>query len=481
VSATIVDWLQHDREPADLYELLGEARFEPSRRRLLAAAHACYRALLPYESHTDPRVAGKATGLLRRLASADGILRDPAKLRAQHRAILDSLRAAYAQAGGDRFTSAELADWLRQQSIHPDRIGIVARMLAAPREETQSFSLAATQHSVPLSPGEPAEDFFLEELEPSQEELHKLPPWEVPKGTAHARESVLAEAVFPEPERQPPSQAPRVVDGPVKPRPFGRRRPRRALPQLGWIALASVSGAILLGIVVVVLLTGGEETWQGVVLQVRGQAGETHALLQLAGQARLEAVTRNSRVARALDDCWSVEELQEMQSAQGGARNMEATGAAGEVLIRGRRYSGRAPTFRLDARPDVPLVEALSIVKPRRAAAGRSLAPGRLTELAQLLRVHPPAGATASFPARYGTAQPQSITVFPSATDRRPVVLEFPGTSPTDFANYRVDDAVLVRAVVLPQTSPARPVLRGVEIRRLAEPVSRVAAKGGSP
>ncbi len=477
---TIVDWLQHDREPADLYELLGEARFEPSRRRLLDAAQACYRKLLPYEGHANPRIAGKATELLRRLGAADGVLRDPEKLRAQHRAILENLRAAYARAGGDRFTSAELADWLRQQSIHPDRIDIVARMLAAPRDETQSFSLAATQRCDTPSAGEDSDDFFLEELAPVQEPLHNLPTLDVPGEKGPAAEPIFAEPVPPEPERPFWGEPDSAVDRPVTPRPFGTRRPRRGMPQLGWIALASVSGAILTGVLVVLFLSGSVTTWQGLLLEVRGQGEEMHLLLQVAGQARLEAVTRDARVARALDDCWSAKEIREMQSSQSGTRNMATTAGASELSIRGRTYFGRAPAFRLDARPDVRLVEAISIDKPR-PPRGTQPTPGRRTELAQLLRVHPAAGVTVSFPARYGGVQAQALTVFPSATDRRPVVVEFPGASPTDFANYRVDDAVLVRAVVQPQTSPAHLVLGGVEIRRLAEPVSRVAAKGGSP
>jgi hypothetical protein len=342
VVATIVDWLQHDREPADLYELLGEARFEPSRRRLLDAAQACYRKLLPYEGHADLRIAGKATELLRRLAAADGVLRDPEKLRTQHRAILENLRAAYARAGGDRFTPAELADWLRQQSIHPERIEIVARMLGAPRDETQSLSLAATQRYDNPSAEEASDDFSLEELAPAQEELHNPPSLDVPGEKGPGAEPIFAEPVPPEPERPFWSEPERAVDRPATSPPFGTRRSRRGMPQLGWIALAGVTGAILTGVLVVVLVSGSVETWRGTLLQVRGQGDETHLLLQLAGQARLEAVTRDARVARALDDCWSAEEIREMQSSQGGTRNIESTAGANEVSLRGRTYFGRA-------------------------------------------------------------------------------------------------------------------------------------------
>jgi hypothetical protein len=128
----------------------------------------------------------------------------------------------------------------------------------------------------------------------------------------------------------------------------------------------------------------------------------------------------------------------------------------------------------------VPLVELQSTEKlgGRRGVAGKSRAPARRAELAQFLRIHPPVGSTVSFPARYGGTSREGITVFPSASDQRPVPIEFPGTSPGDFANYRSGDSVVVQTVVSAGTSASRLALRGVEIRRLAEPASRVAAKG---
>lgn len=476
---TIVDWLQQDGEPADLYELLGEARFEPSRQRLLAAARSRYRDLLPYEGHQDPKIAGRATALIRRLAGVDATLRDPKKLRAHLQAIFENLRAAYACDGGERFTEAELADWLRRQSIHPQQIGVVARMLAPPRDETQSFSLAATRRYDAPGEGEPSEDFYLEELEPSREELQQLPPLEAVRGAGRAAEPIVAEVVTPGFERHATNEEEVGLPCPGKPHPLGRRRTRRAKPQLGWVALACAVGAFLLFTVVLVLSTGSGEAWQGVLLEVRGQGDETHLLLQLSGASQVEAVTRDPRIARVLDDCWSVEELREVRSADSSARQTEAGAGASEVLIRGRRGSTRAATFRLVSRADVPLVEVEAIERPRarRDSARNRPPPGRLTELAQLLRIHPPAGTTVSFPARYGGSQSQRVTVFPGVADRRPVVLDFPGTSPSDFADYRVEDAVVVRAIVQPQTSVTRFVLRGVEIHRLGEPPARVTAR----
>jgi hypothetical protein len=127
----------------------------------------------------------------------------------------------------------------------------------------------------------------------------------------------------------------------------------------------------------------------------------------------------------------------------------------------------------------VPLVELHSIEKlgVRRASA-TSRVPARRAELAQFLRIHPPVGTTVSFPARYGGTEAGAVTLFPSATDRRPVPIPFPGTSPGDFANYRSGDSVLVQAIVSDKTIASRLVLRGVEIRRLAEPASRVVARG---
>ncbi len=171
MTETIVDWLERDREPADLYELLGELRFEPSRQRLLAAVRAHYARLLPYESHADPDMARRATEFLRRLAAADGTLRDLAQLRAHHRAILESLRAAYFQAGAARFSTTELADWLSRQSVHPQRVPAVARMLAGPQEETQSTAMAATQRLNVPSPKDSPEEFCLEELQPQTSEV----------------------------------------------------------------------------------------------------------------------------------------------------------------------------------------------------------------------------------------------------------------------------------------------------------------------
>jgi len=152
VSTTIRDWLETERQPADVYELLGRLRFDPDRQQLLAAVRSAYAELLPYQNHADPRIARRAIQLQRELGNAENILSNADKFRVHHQAILTGLREAYATAKseGEDWGRHRLQSWLiQEQRVHATRAEAVARVLSAPGGESPDFKLPQTQEAKP--------------------------------------------------------------------------------------------------------------------------------------------------------------------------------------------------------------------------------------------------------------------------------------------------------------------------------------------
>jgi len=153
VSARIRDWLETERQPADVYELLGRLRFDPDRQQLLAAVRSAYAELLPYQNHADPRIARRAIQLQRELGNAENILSNADKLQAHHQAILTDLREAYVKtkAGGEDWSRQRLQSWLNQeQRVHAIRVEPVARVLSASGGESLDFEFPETTAVKPV-------------------------------------------------------------------------------------------------------------------------------------------------------------------------------------------------------------------------------------------------------------------------------------------------------------------------------------------
>ena len=203
VRTAIKDWLEHDRQPADMYELLGRPRFDPDHQQLLAVVRSAYAELLPYQNHADANVAERAIELQRELGHAEDILSSPKRLREHHEGILGRLREEYAKVkgGGEDWHRPRLQSWLRQeQSVHPEQSDSLARMLSSPWEETLEFACHETQVVEPVlrEPEAVGEETVAEETVAEETLVEETPVVETPV------EETVVEAEAPAPTRSMP-------------------------------------------------------------------------------------------------------------------------------------------------------------------------------------------------------------------------------------------------------------------------------------
>ncbi len=153
----IRDWLKTERQPADLYDLLGRRRFDPHREELLEGVRTAYADLLPYQNHADPQVAARAVKLQRELGRAEDILSDPQKIEAHHGKIVASFREAYGAICGDPSVPWSLdgvQEWLEAEgNVVPDQLPAVAEAVLKAQGDTLVLGVAETQAVEPvLSP-----------------------------------------------------------------------------------------------------------------------------------------------------------------------------------------------------------------------------------------------------------------------------------------------------------------------------------------
>ncbi len=127
------DWLEDDREPADVYQLLGRLRFDPDREGMIADVQCGYLELSVYERHVDPRLVRRAARLKKLLTYAEEILATPDRLSAYCEVLERRLREAYLEAAQQKKTpwaADQLLGWLeREQWVHPYVLTNVARVL----------------------------------------------------------------------------------------------------------------------------------------------------------------------------------------------------------------------------------------------------------------------------------------------------------------------------------------------------------------
>ena len=200
MSTTIQDWLETERQPADVYELLGRLRFDPDRQQLLAAVRSAYAELLPYQNHADPKIAQRAIELQRELGNAESILSNPDKLRALHKTIVNNVRKAYAKAkgGGEDWSRQRLQLWLSQeQRVNATRAEMIASFLLPAAEPPVDFELPQTQAVEPVV-GQPTREEERHETE-AEVPLARRPVSEVPPAETRPQ----AKAPVP-PEAAPP-------------------------------------------------------------------------------------------------------------------------------------------------------------------------------------------------------------------------------------------------------------------------------------
>jgi tetratricopeptide (TPR) repeat protein len=123
-------WVESNRRPGDLYELLGRLRFDPDIHELRDAVRAAYAELLLYQNHSDPHIAQRVNELQRELGAAEAVLSDPVKLHECETDLLVILTAMFAEAKAaskEDWSLPRLRLWLnRQQRVHPERVETIA-------------------------------------------------------------------------------------------------------------------------------------------------------------------------------------------------------------------------------------------------------------------------------------------------------------------------------------------------------------------
>ena len=207
---TIRDWLEMERQPADVYELLGRLRFDPDRQQLLAAVRSAYAELLPYQNHADPKIAQRAIELQRELGNAENILSNPEKLRAHHKTIVNNIHEAYAKAkgGGEDWSQQRLQFWLSQdQRVHATRAEMIARFLLPAAEPPVDFELPQTQEVKPAI-RQPTSEEGRHETEPSPP-LTRRRVFEAPSTKARPQPKA------PLPQQPPPAPTPAQAQQPL--------------------------------------------------------------------------------------------------------------------------------------------------------------------------------------------------------------------------------------------------------------------------
>jgi pimeloyl-ACP methyl ester carboxylesterase len=138
--------IEADRDPAHFCEPLGRLRLSPDLRALRQALRAAVGELASYEIHKDRAVAARIGKLQTVLKSAQEVLSDPKELRAHYAATLDQLRDAYVEAKGgaeNDWSLDRVRSWLARQSVHPERLDAVARLVRFPEDESYRLGFLA--------------------------------------------------------------------------------------------------------------------------------------------------------------------------------------------------------------------------------------------------------------------------------------------------------------------------------------------------
>ncbi len=137
---SILDWLDAEEGPQDIYSLLGCPRFDPDQKGLKDSISKASRELLPYQSHNNNAVAQKAMRLLTELGGAEIVVGDPEKLKEHDKQIVDLLYDDYARQHGDDVESwnrDDLKSWLANTAVvHKRAVESTLELLCpAPVEE----------------------------------------------------------------------------------------------------------------------------------------------------------------------------------------------------------------------------------------------------------------------------------------------------------------------------------------------------------
>jgi len=147
MAASLRQWLDEDAPPADFYELLGEARFEPDRDRLTKSIRSLMRQVMELQNHSNAATARRAIQLQGELGKAERLVVHPSELRDYHVRMLEDVRAAYQGLGDDAasWSKHRLGGWLeKEQRIHPAWSAAVADALVSPTGDTAVQRLGDT-------------------------------------------------------------------------------------------------------------------------------------------------------------------------------------------------------------------------------------------------------------------------------------------------------------------------------------------------
>lgn len=243
----IIDWLETEDQPRDLYHLLCAKRFDPDTAGLRQAISKVSRDLLPYQGHANPEVAKSAMRLLTELGGADMILGNDEKLRDHNCHVAEMLLDDFLdhkQIEIDDVKRKEFASWLVSNAgVHPDAVKTVIQdwlQESLPKPAPKTAPRATAQKKSPAPQRKPRKRRKRQDLEDLFDDL----------GVS-------------QPRRKRPSSRGSSGRSQSSRGGRGRKKKQQAFPI--WIPLTA-GGVILLLIILVVALSGGDESGKVTVI-----------------------------------------------------------------------------------------------------------------------------------------------------------------------------------------------------------------------
>jgi WD40 repeat protein len=172
-------WLETGRQPAHLYELLGQPFLEPDREKLLQALHAAYAEIFLYQDHEDQNLSRRAVQLQIELGRAAEILSEPAKFAAYQAAVRPGLRGQRPQVEAtqrrDPPSSRPQSPWEDAETVRAAEPQEAARTIRTPQHElaeTETYDETAAK----AAPAAPVHDAPLHADNSMASDRSALPP-----------------------------------------------------------------------------------------------------------------------------------------------------------------------------------------------------------------------------------------------------------------------------------------------------------------
>lgn len=504
-------WLGDGAEPADLYELLGAARFDPEHEQLIKRIRTLTRETIKLQNHEKEEVVQRAIKLQGELGKAEHVLSHRSELRAYHAGLLREICRQYEHLNENAapWRTDQLQAWLKdEQRVHPKWVGPIGEALVSPTFETAVLGLGDT---IDLP----------EESEPAARSSEPVAPQPAPadpkrrvmERPASPRPEPLHPALEPGRETKEPAAAPLPVFEPVaaglprKRKRAGRKSGFSPAKALLWFqqhpACARIAGASLAMIVLTVTgvwmisrgskehqagqptaapeakpadrevtLTGSLEVIQG----LQGTPAELHFVIKLDGAegaaALRECFVQEGSFNHQLRDYVTARDVRER------AVPFAEIASADRVRVTGTVSSPEAAAFRLPEGAAAELVcvrelerldnpDARVVAGGERDGASFRNAPEEELNLVEMLRLAPVKGRTIVFRGRYrgqgSVAEFPTVLISPGYSSRGIEVADAQGFT----EDLTLGDAVDVLATASGTVTRAdlRPIVSAIAIR----------------